>query len=426
VSQGFQVTLASQTITFGPLSNQTLLAAPFSVSATSTSGLPVSFNSQTLSVCTVSGATVTLVAVGQCTIQATQAGNATYGAATPVSQGFQVTQGSQTITFGALSNKAYGQAPFQVSATASSGLAVSFASTTTAVCTLSGTTVTLVGAGQCTIQATQPGNGEWTAATPVDQSFEVGREAQIITFGSLSNQTYGTAAFAVSATASSGLAVNFYTATISTCSVSGDTVTLLAIGKCTIQAHQPGNANYQAATPVSQNFQVTQGSQTITFGALSNKAYGQVPFAVSATASSGLAVSFASTTTPVCTVSGKTITLVGAGQCTIQSTQLGNVDWLAATPVDQSFEVGREAQTITFGSLSNQTYGTAPFTVSATASSGLAVNFYTATMSTCSVSGDTVTLLAIGTCTIQAHQPGNADYQKATPVSQSLKVTPGN
>jgi hypothetical protein len=53
--------------------------------------LPVSFNSQTTSVCTVSGSLVTLVAVGTCTIQATQAGNATYAAATPVNQSFQVT-----------------------------------------------------------------------------------------------------------------------------------------------------------------------------------------------------------------------------------------------------------------------------------------------------------------------------------------------
>ena len=64
----------------------------------------MSFTSQTTSVCTVSGSTVTLVAVGTCTIQATQAGNATYAAATPVNQSFQVTQESQTITFGALSN----------------------------------------------------------------------------------------------------------------------------------------------------------------------------------------------------------------------------------------------------------------------------------------------------------------------------------
>jgi hypothetical protein len=47
-------------------------------------------------------------------------------------------------------------------------------------------------------------------------------------------------------------------------------VTLVAAGTCTIQATQAGNANWAAATPVNQSFQVTQESQTITFGALPN------------------------------------------------------------------------------------------------------------------------------------------------------------
>jgi hypothetical protein len=82
----------SQTITFATLSNKVFGTAPFTVSATATSGLPVSFNSQTTPVCTVSVATVTLVSGGTCTIQATQAGNSSYAAATPVNQSFQVTQ----------------------------------------------------------------------------------------------------------------------------------------------------------------------------------------------------------------------------------------------------------------------------------------------------------------------------------------------
>ncbi len=172
--------LATQTITFGALSNKAYGSAPFTVSATASSGLAVSFNSQTTSVCTVSGATVTLVAVGVCTIQATQAGNANYAAATPVNQSFQVTPGTQTITFGALSTKALGSAPFTVSATASSGLAVSFNSQTTSVCTVSSATVTLVAVGTCTIQATQAGNATYAAATPVNQSFSVTSGAPIL------------------------------------------------------------------------------------------------------------------------------------------------------------------------------------------------------------------------------------------------------
>lgn len=148
-------------------------SGPFTVSATASSGLTVSFTSQTATVCTVSVNTVTLKAAGTCTIQATQAGNTYYAAATSVSQSFIVTKGSQTITFAALPNRALTAGSFTVSATASSGLAVSFNSQTTTVCTVSGTTVTLRAKGTCTIQATQAGNSNYAAAASVNQSFTV-------------------------------------------------------------------------------------------------------------------------------------------------------------------------------------------------------------------------------------------------------------
>ena len=93
-------------------------------------------------------------------------------------------------------------------------------------------------------------------------------------------------------------------------------------------------------------------SQTITFAALPDKTYGAAPFTVSATASSGLPVSFASTTTSVCTVSGSTVTLVSAGaNCTIEATQAGNSDYGAAPATTRTFWVYKEAQTITFATI---------------------------------------------------------------------------
>jgi hypothetical protein len=82
-------TLASQTITFNNPGAQTV-GTPLQLTASASSGLAVSFNSQTTSVCTVSGTTATFIAAGTCTIQASQGGNANYQAATPVSQSFQV------------------------------------------------------------------------------------------------------------------------------------------------------------------------------------------------------------------------------------------------------------------------------------------------------------------------------------------------
>lgn len=79
---------ASQSITFAALAAVTLPASAFALTATSSSGLPVSFALTTPIVCTVSGNLVTPLAAGTCAITATQAGNASYAAASPVTQSF--------------------------------------------------------------------------------------------------------------------------------------------------------------------------------------------------------------------------------------------------------------------------------------------------------------------------------------------------
>jgi hypothetical protein len=416
VFQTFTV-LAPQSITFNPIPNQ-VQGTPFTLTATASSGLPVSYASLTTGTCTVLGNTATLLAAGTCTMQASQAGNGTYVAATPVSQSFSV-QSGQTITFNAISSQVQGT-PFTLTATASSGLPVSYASLTTGTCTVLGNTATLLAAGTCTMQASQAGNGTYVAATPVSQSFSV-QSGQTITFNAISSQVQGTP-FTLTATASSGLPVSYASLTTGTCTVSGNTATLLAAGTCTMQASQAGNGAYAAATPVSQSFTVNPQSQTITFNAIPAQTVG-TPLTLSAAATSGLAVSFASTTPSICTVSGSTATLLIAGTCTIQASQAGNgTTYAAATPVSQSFTVNLKPQTITFGAIPAQKVGT-PLTLSATATSGLAVSFASTTPSICTVSGTTATLIAGGACTIQTSQPGNGTiWAAATPVSQSFTV----
>jgi hypothetical protein len=100
-----------QTIQFGPLSDKTYGDPPFTVSASATSGLPVSFSASPATVCRASGtngSTITIVGVGSCTVTASQGGNAQYAPASPVSQTFKVnpavltvTASSATITYGA-------------------------------------------------------------------------------------------------------------------------------------------------------------------------------------------------------------------------------------------------------------------------------------------------------------------------------------
>jgi hypothetical protein len=421
VTQTFTVNAAaySQTITFNSIATQTV-GTPLMLTASATSNLAVSFASTTASVCTVSGSTATFIASGQCSITASQPGNNAYAAATPVTQSFTVNPGPQSISFGAIQAQAVGT-PLTLTATASSGLAVTFASTTSSVCTVSGTTASFIAAGTCSITASQAGNGSYAAANPVTQSFAV-LQGQTITFGAIAAQTAGTS-LTLNATASSGLAVSYATSSASTvCTLSGSSVTFAGAGTCSITASQAGNSMYSAAAPVTQSITVNAApkAQTITFGAISAQQVG-TPLNLNASATSGLAVSFASNSTAVCTVSGTQATFVTSGTCSITASQAGNSSYTAATPVTQSFTVNGQGQIITFSAIPTQQAGTS-LTLGATASSGLAVSYASATSSVCTVSGSTAALLAGGSCTITASQAGNSSYAAATPVSQTFTV----
>lgn len=88
-----------QTISFGALADRTMGDAPFAVDALSSSGLPVTFSSQTPGVCSVTDTTVTLLSAGTCTIAADQVGNATYAAAPRVTRSFAVAPNSASCTY---------------------------------------------------------------------------------------------------------------------------------------------------------------------------------------------------------------------------------------------------------------------------------------------------------------------------------------
>lgn len=413
----------AQTITFATLAGKTYGNAPFTVSASASSGLPVSFASLTTPACTVAGNTVTIVAAGTCTIRASQPGNGTYAVAPNVDRTFTIAKASQTVTFSAPAGRRLDQSPFDISATASSGLAVAFASTTTSKCTVAGTTVTLVAAGTCTIRASQAGNTNYLAASNVDRSFTISKGNQTITFGAISNQSLDQSPLTVAPTASSALAVTLTSQTTSICTVSGLNVTLKAVGTCTVRAAQAGNTNWNAATNVDRSFSVTKGSQTITFGTIADRRRDQTPFSVSATASSALAPTFSSLTASVCTVSGTSVSLLTLGTCTVRASQSGNANWNAATPVDRSFSVQKGDQTITFAQPTDRPFGAAPFNVSATATSSLAVSFSSLTTSVCTVSGNTATLAASGVCTLRASQAGNTNWNPAPTLDRSFNVT---
>ncbi len=97
--------------------------------------------------------------------------------------------------------------------------------------------------------------------------------------------------------------------------------------------------NYSLTQPTGLTGEITKANQTITFGALANKTTADVPFNLTATATSGLTVSYTSSNTAVATVVGNTVTIVGVGTTNITATQSGNNNYNAAADVIQPLTV---------------------------------------------------------------------------------------
>ena len=113
--------------------------------------------------------------------------------------------------------------------------------------------------------------------------------------------------------------------------------------------------------------------QTISFAPLANKTFGDADFVVSATATSGLAVTFVASGT--CTISGATVHLTAAGNCTITASQAGNSDYNPAPNVSRSFVIATPAVTLTLSpaSVTGGTSATATVTLTSPAPNGGAV-----------------------------------------------------
>ena len=275
------VPLLPQTINFTGPGNQLLSAGSTALTATATSGLPVSFASVTPGICSVAGASVSFIMGGQCIVTADQPGDSVYAAAPQVVQSFNITSSTNNINFTSPSTPVpQSSTPVQLFAVADSGDPVIFTSATPVVCVIDGgdpTMVDLLSPGVCTINANDPGNAFYPAAAQVTKSFTVQINSNVITFPTPPDTAQNDGPVPLNASATSGTPVTYTSSTPATCSVAGSNAILLAAGPCTIVANElVGNPpNYGPAAPVSQTFQVLPALPAPTAGNLTVN----VPFA---------------------------------------------------------------------------------------------------------------------------------------------------
>ena len=334
--------------------------------ATASSGLDVTFmiTGGTGTATLANGSTtLSLTGVGTVEITATQAGNANYAAATQT-QTITVSQGMQTLMF---TSPAVGtiNTDIELTVTASSGLAVTFAVTNQSptsgsgdVATLAdnGTTLSLIGAGTVTITATQAGDANYAATTQTQiitvSAIPLTSQTIMFTTPTAAGQTGTTITLTATATSMGAVTYaitevqdadgNVVTGADAVAILMGTTLTLVAPGTVTITASQVGGdiggVIYAPATqtqtitvtdvpPTPQTIAFTSPGEgptnsTITLAATATS-MGTVTFAITEVQDTDGNVVTGGGADAVATLAGTTLTLVTEGTVTVTASQAG-------------------------------------------------------------------------------------------------------
>ncbi|WP_173003009.1 MBG domain-containing protein [Chitinophaga sp. SYP-B3965] len=246
---------------------------------------------------------------------------------------------SQTITFNSLPAKVYGNANFPAGATVSSNLPLTYSSSNPAVATIDNNGIIhITGTGNTNIAVSQNGNNAFFAATPVSSTLIV-NPAVLTIMAENKERLLGQPNPGLSVTYS-GFVNNENSSVLTALPVVTTTATVAsAAGNYPITANGAAAVNYTIAYTNGTLTVLPLPAQTITFNTLPIKRYGNADFAIGATASSGLTVSYTSSNTQVATVNNGIIHIAGAGTADITASQTGDPFNAAAQPVTQTLTV---------------------------------------------------------------------------------------
>ena len=429
VTKGTQAPLGGEPLTKAFGEEFTLAAV-----ADTTSGLSAfTWESSETGVATVPGGTmatvtVTLVGVGVTTLTAREPGNLNW------KEG--MTQWILTVSKGVPQISGFPEsrevpllpATFALGGTSSSGVPVTYSVPNTDVITISGVMATITGSGIVVVTATVSATANWEGVTQQQTLTVADKMGQTLTFASLPEKSVGDLPFSLSATSSEPSltdSITFSSSDESVATVAGSTVTLVGAGMTDIRATQAGSAEFVAASVV-QMLTVTKGTQAPLGGESLTKAFGDLPFTLTAVAdtTSGLsAFTWESSDTGVATVPGGTmatvtVTLVGVGMTTLTAREPGNEDWEAGM-TQWTLEVTKGTQAPLGGEPLTKAFGE-EFTLAAVADTTSGLSAFTwessetgvATVPGGTMATVTVTLVGVGVTTLTAREPGNLNWKE--------------
>lgn len=396
-----QIANESQTITFASIGDQ-VATASVNLSATGgASGNPVVF-SVTAGPATVgAGNVLTFSGAGSVSVTATQAGNANYLPAAPVTRTFEVTKAMATVSLNSLAQTYDGGPRLAGATTTPAGLAVDFLyDGAPGVPVNAGTYAVVASINEPLYQGTASG------------TLVVAKASQAISFPAIGNQL-ANASVNLSATGGGSgnpvtYEIDFGPAEIGP----GNVLTFTGAGPVSITASQAGGVNHLPAAEVTRSFVVSKAAATVVPGNLAQTYDGAPRAATATTTPAGLGLVF--------TYDGSSTVPTGAGSYEVVATIDDPIYMGSATG---TLVVAKAAQTITFAPIANQA-ANATVNLSATGGGSTSpVVFAVVSGPAVLGGGGALTFSGPGEVQIEASQAGDANHLAADPVIRTFQVT---
>lgn len=445
-----QVFSCPQAITFNqPATTQ--YGSTLNVSASTNMSLPVTMTSQTPSICSVSASaapsfTISALLPGTCTLQATQSGNGSSEAATPVSRSFTISPKTLTLT-GLSASKDYdGNNSATITGTPSiSGIvgSDSVSITGTAVGTFAGSNAGSQNVNFTGLSLTGPQASLYQLPTTFTGT--INKINQTLSWSPTTILLPSTSGQNMAAATTSGTGTISYAvqnAGTTGCTVSSRTLSFTGQGNCIVRATAASNTNYNAATQ-DVTFVISKLNQILSWSPTTSISATPASRTLEAATTSGSGVisySVVTSGTASCSVSGLTLSFSSAGTCRVKSTAAATTDFNADSR-EFDFNISTSPQTVTWNPSSNNvSVAQGTFTPSSSpSSSGTGSITYSVSSqgsSDCSVNQNTgvITFTSAGICLVRATAAQTSRESSAyeevaftiTPLAQIVSWSPTN
>jgi hypothetical protein len=216
-------------------------------------------------------------------------------------------------------------------------LSLIVSSSTPTVCSTDGKELKLIATGNCTFKVSTARTKEYILKESTQNvTITDARSKPELVVGTIANQTSKNLPKTIEifrVYSPSGVYILPKASTPTVCIASGFYVQIVGGGTCTLTYQSEATTSYLASDLYTVSFDVSRDPQTLTFSPTTNVNLSSRSLALAATASSGAGVIFSTTTPTTCSISGSTLNLLSAGNCSVTATQGGTATFAPVSAI---------------------------------------------------------------------------------------------